>query len=734
MNPSHGLALLLVLAGCGAPAATAHDAPPSGASADAIGRPVPVEPPPTSRFAYPATRLSPTTDTLHGVAVEDPYRWLEDVKSPEVQTWMRAQDGYARGRFGALPLTEPLRKRFAELYYVDSESAPFRAKNRWFWTKQAGTQEMSVVYWREGKTGAPKVLLDPNGWSKDGSVSLGEWFVSRNGKTIAYQVKANAADEATLEFVDVGTGKKLASDSIPGAKYSWDLGWSRNDDGVYYTWVPPVGAVPTAERPGYAELRFHRLGTDPAKDRVVRERTGDPKTFVYATTGVQDRWAFYVVRHGWVSRDIYILDLHDPQATFKPFSVGVKANAFPFFYEGRFYVRTDEGAPRGRVFAVDPAHLERAAWKEIVAEHPTRALKSIGVMGGKLVLEYLDDVQSRIEIHGLDGKLERTVELPGIGTASLGGHRDDDEAYLTFTTFTQPTQIFRTSIAKGGRELYAEVKVPFDASPYAIEQIFAVSKDGTKVPAFVVRRKDAKPDGSAPLLLYGYGGYGYNTTPSYWGSLVPWLERGGSAAFAVLRGGGEYGETWHQAGMRHKKQNVIDDFHAVAEKLVSDGYTRPDRLAIRGASNGGLLVGAAMTQRPDLYRTVLCGVPLLDMVRYHQFGAGKTWIDEFGSADIADDFAPLFALSPYHHVKSGTRYPSVVITTADTDDRVDPMHARKFAALMQARSAGGEVVLRIQKNAGHGGGGTTKSAVDERAETFAFLMHEVGMDDAPVAR
>jgi prolyl oligopeptidase len=717
---------LLLTACAPAPSPTlAGDAKPAGTPAP-VERPAPAAP----RFTYPATRTSPTIDTLHGVAVSDPYRWLEDVKEPEVAKWMDAQDGHARSRFSALPLTEPLRKRFTELFYVDFESAPFRANSRWFWTAQKGTQEKAVVYWREGEKGQARVLLDPNGWSRDGSVSLGSWFVSRNGKTIAYQVKANAADEATLDLVDVASGKKLAS--IPGAKYSWDIAWSKNDEGIFYTWVPPVGTVPTADRPGQAEIRFHRIGTDPARDPTVRAKTGDPKTFTHAYSGTQDRYAFHVVRHGWVSRDVFTLDLHDPKASWQPFTVGVKANAFPTFHGGRFYVRTDEDAPRGRIFVVDPKKRERGAWKELVPEHATRTLESMRVIGDKLVLSYLDDVKSHIEVRDTEGQLERTVELPGIGSAWLSGHPEDDAAFLTYTTFTQPTQIFRTSVKNGGRALHSEVKVPFDASPYVVEQIFATSKDGTKVPAFVVRHRDAARDGRAPMLMYGYGGYGYATTPAYWGSIVPWLERGGSAAFAIIRGGGEYGESWHQAGMRHKKQNVIDDFHAIAEKLVKDGYTRSDRFAIRGASNGGLLVSAAMTQRPDLYRTVLCGVPLADMVRYHLVGAGKTWIEEFGSSEIEADFGPLYALSPYHHVKEGVRYPSIVITTADTDDRVDPMHARKLAAIFQARSTGGEALLRIEKNAGHGGAGTIKSAVDERAETFAFLMHEVGMDDAPL--
>ncbi len=715
--------LLFALTSCGEPRRGPNaPAPPPTASS--------VLAPPASR-GYPATRADATADTLHGVRVEDPYRWLEDVESPDVRAWMDAQNGFAREKLGALPLVEELRKRFAELYYVGVKSAPWRRGTRYFWTERDPKQEKTVVYWKEGKTGERRVLLDPNTWSADGSVALGAWFVSRTGKIVAYQVKSNAADEATLEFIDIGSGKKLASDKIEGAKYTWDLAWAPNEDGVYYTWVPAPGAVPEAERPGHAEIRFHKLGTDPKKDPTIHAKTGDPTTFVYASSFVDDQYVFYVIRRGWVSRDVYFLDVKKPGAKWQPLIVGTKASYYPTFYGGSFYVRTDEGASRYRLFKVDPKKPARSAWVEIVPEHPKQPLEYVRIVGKRLVLGYLDDVKSRVEVRTLDGKLEREVQLPGVGSGGLGGHPEDDEAYISYSTFTVPTQVFRTSVSKGGLDLYTQVEVPFDPKPYVVEQIFAKSKDGTRVPAFVVRRKDAPLDGTAPAMIYGYGGYAYSITPGFWGSSVPWLERGGTFVLANLRGGGEYGEAWHQAGMRRNKQNVIDDFHAVAEHLVRERYTSADKLAIRGESNGGLLVGAALTQRPDLYRAVLCGVPLSDMVRYHLVGAGKTWIEEFGTPDDKGDFEVLFGLSPYHRVVAGTKYPSVLVTTADTDDRVDPMHARKFAAMLQARSTGGDVLLRIEKNAGHGGADMIKAAVDERAETLAFLMHEVGMDRAP---
>jgi prolyl oligopeptidase len=722
MNRKACLILLVSLLGC-AERQPVVDSPPSLASSAApavsLGR------------GYPATKADAIVDTLHGVRVEDPYRWLEDAANNEVRAWMDAQDAYGRKALDALPLTNELRARFTELYYTGFKTAPWRRGKRWFWVEQDAKQEKAVIYFREGKDGPRRVLLDPNTWSTDGSVALGAWFVSRNGKIVAYQVKSNAADEATLEFIDIASGKKLTSDTIEGAKYTWELAWAPNEDGVYYTWVPAPGTVPTADRPGQAEIRFHKLGTDPKKDPTIHAKTNDPTTFVYASSFVDDKYAFYVVRHGWVSRDVYFVDLQKPGAKWQPLVVGQKASYYPTFVGGKFYVRTDEGAARFRVFQVDPKRPGRDAWVEIVPEHPTQPLQSVSFAGGRMVHKYLDDVKSRIEVRTLDGKLERNVDLPGVGSSSLDGHPEDDDAYLTYTTFTVPAQIFRTSVKKGGLDLYSKVEVPFDSTPYAVEQIFAKSKDGTRVPAFVIRRKGQPLDGSSPVLMYGYGGYAVSTLPGYWGSIVPWLERGGTAVFANIRGGGEYGEAWHKAGMRRNKQNVFDDFNAVAEHLIREKYTAAERLAIRGDSNGGLLVSAALTQRPDLYRAVLCGVPLTDMVRYHLVGAGKTWIEEFGTPDDAGDFAVLNGLSPYHHVKAGTKYPAVLVLTSDTDDRVDPMHARKMAAMLQARSAGGDVLLRIEKNAGHGGADTIKSAVDMRAQSLAFVMHEVGMDTAP---
>jgi prolyl oligopeptidase len=395
-------------------------------------------------------------------------------------------------------------------------------------------------------------------------------------------------------------------------------------------------------------------------------------------------------------------------------------------YKDRFYVRTNMGAGKWRLLRALPAHVERDKWAEIVPERKDATLTSFSIVGGKLSLGYLKDVVSKVEVHELDGKLVREVELPGLGSSSaFSGNEEDDDAYYAFDSFTQPSVIYETSIATGKKKTWYELKVPVDTSKYTVDQEKFQSKDGTLVPMFVIHAKDIKKDGSAPTILYGYGGFQIAQTSAFRSSIYPWLENGGVYAVANLRGGDEYGEEWHQHGMRREKQHVFDDVIAAAEQLVRLGYTKPEKLAIRGGSNGGLLVGAAVTQRPDLFRVGLCAVPLLDMVRYHRFGSGRTWIEEYGSADDAEDFKAIYAYSPYHHVQRGTKYPSLLVLSADSDDRVDPMHARKFAAAMQSASTGGVVLLRVERHAGHGGADLVREAVEKLADEYAFAFSEM---------
>jgi prolyl oligopeptidase len=675
----------------------------------------------------PTARRLDVKETLFGVAVEDPYRWLEDVNDPAVQAWMAGQDEAARAVLGALPGRDRLLRRFRELYYVDAVSAPLRRGGRYFYTRRHADREKAVVYWREGAQGAERVLLDPNTMSADGSTALGVWVPTYDGGKVVYAVRPNNADEATLHVMDVASGRVSDVDVIEGGKYA-EPAWTPEGDAFYYTWLPTDPTIPVADRPGRAEIRFHRLGTPAAADRPVHPSTGSARTFLSVDLSRDGRWLFVYISHGWNSTDVYLRDLRAADQAWRPLVVGQDAIHVVHPWRDRFYILTNDQAPRFRVMRAEATRPERSAWVEIVPEADGAVIEEMRVLGDHLVLGYLKNAASRLEVRTLEGRLVREVALPALGsTLGLTGNPDEDEMFYGYQSFTAAPEIYRTSVVTAETRLWSAVKVPVDASALLVEQVWYPSRDGTRISMFIVRRKDVPRDGSTPFLLYGYGGFSVSERPTFTSALFPWLEAGGGFAVPNLRGGGEYGEEWHRAGMRHKKQNVFDDFIGAAEYLQASGYTRPDRLAIMGGSNGGLLVGAAMVQRPELFRAVSCSVPLLDMLRYHLFGSGKTWIEEYGSADNEADFRTLHAYSPYHHVRRAA-YPAVLMSSADTDDRVDPMHARKMTAALQAATTGGrQVLLRIERNAGHGGADMVKQAVELSADRYAFLMREVGL-------
>ncbi|WP_241758605.1 prolyl oligopeptidase family serine peptidase [Pyxidicoccus parkwayensis] len=685
-------------------------------------------------MSYPASRAEAQVDTLHGVQVADPYRWLEDEKAPEVQAWMKAQDALARGELAKMPGRDALARRFKELFYADSISPPSRRNGRFFFVRTHKDKEKSIVYWRPSEHGTEKVLLDPNTWSKDGTISMGMWAPSWDGKKVVFSQKPNAADEAVLHVMDVDTGEWSKVDVIEGGKYASPK-WTPDNQGFYYEWLPTDPSIPVDARPGYTTIRYHKLGTDPKTDALVYPRTGDPTTFLQSDLSRDGKYLFVYVIRGWSENDIYWKRPGE-----KDFRLLVKGNGAKYeltAWKDRFYVTTDEGASRQRVFVVDPAKPERAQWKEIVPEDPVAALQSTKVIGGHLALEYLKDAATEVRVATLDGKPVRTVQLPGVGAASnLVGLEDLDEAYYVFTSFTTPRLVYKTSVSTGKSEEWARVDLPMDPDAYTVQQVFYPSKDGTRVPMFLVYRKGLKQDGTAPTLLYGYGGFNVSMEPVFRASILPWLDAGGVYAVANLRGGGEYGKAWHDAGRLERKQNVFDDFNAAAEYLIKEKYTQPRRLAIHGGSNGGLLVGAAMTQRPELYGAVVCAVPLLDMVRYHLFGSGRTWIPEYGTPEKPEEFKTLYAYSPYHHVRPDVRYPALLMMSSDHDDRVDPMHARKFVAAVQ-NAAGNRsaALLRIEANAGHGGADQVAKQIESSADLFAFLFHalEVEMRQGGVA-
>ncbi|HEY1816776.1 MAG TPA: prolyl oligopeptidase family serine peptidase [Kofleriaceae bacterium] len=719
--------LLVLLAACGSSTGPAIAPAPSHSTSQAAPHPEVTMSSQTPVHAWPQTRTDDIVETIHGKTIRDPYRWLEDETSPEVQAWMKREDDYTRAELAKLPGRDELAARMKQLLYFDAISAPIHRGGRFFYTRKHADKEKTVVYWKQGETGGEKILFDPNAWSADGSKGLHGWNPSWDGVHVAYQISEHNSDETVMHVIDVATGKDLP-DVIDGTKYS-GASWTPDGKGFYYVWVPPVGdGVTVAERPGFAELRFHVLGSDPAKDPVVHEATKNAETFLGGGISRDGHWLWATVQHGWNSSDLYFRDARKP-GPWQTLVAGVDANfSLAEIYQDKIYIQTNDGAPRYRVMVADPHKPERAAWKEVIPQSDA-TLESAWIVGGHLTATYLDHAASKLTVFMLDGKHVRDVPLPGIGTASgLSGNLDEDTAYFSFTSFTEPQIIFKTSIATGKTDEWARVKLPIDTSNFVTDQVFYPSKDGTKISMFIIHNKNTELSGANPTILYGYGGFSVSMTPSFASSRVVWLEHGGVYAIPNLRGGGEYGEDWHKAGMLLAKQNVFDDFIAAAEFLFEQGWTSKQHLAVSGGSNGGLLVGAVITQRPDLYKAAICAVPLLDMLRYHLFGSGKTWVPEYGSADDADQFAALYAYSPYRvAVDAGPRvYPAVLFDSADHDDRVDPLHARKLAAVLQAnQTTDAPILLRIERNSGHGGADMVKAQVDRVVDQFAFLLHEL---------
>jgi prolyl oligopeptidase len=688
---------------------------------------------PSLPLTYPPTRTVDVSDTIFGVKVADPYRWLEDGKSPEVQTWLGAQNDLARSYLDALPGREALAKRFRELFYIDTITAPDRAGDRFFYMKHNAKDEKAILYWSPvDHPEEEHVLVDPNPFIATNNASLGESAASLDGKLLAYTLQPNHADEATLYVKDVASGNDLPGEVIEGAKYA-NVSWMPDSSGFTYTYLPPGDPAHPEDRPGLAVVRYHKLGTDPKKDPVIHAKTGDATKFIGATISRDGKWIFYEEDTGAVKTDIYdqplkgeptahLADNWEPLVVGKDFLYSIEA------WKGEAYLLTNEGAPHYRLFKFSLGDPRRSKWHEIVPESPTVVLQDAAVVGDRLVLDELENVTSQVEIRDLEGKPVRRLALPEPGTvAELSGEPEHEELYYAFENFTHPPTIYKTSVTNDAQSVWAQINVPVDPSPYVVEQKFFASKDGTKIPMFIVHRKDILLDGSTPFLLTGYGGFDISMPPYFSVGIYPWLEAGGGYALVNLRGGGEYGEQWHRDGMLLKKQNVFDDCIGAAQYLVDQGYTKPERLGFRGASNGGLLAGAMITQRPDLFRAIICGVPLLDMIRYDQFESGKTWVTEYGSSKDPEQFKALYAYSPYHHVVNPTAYPSVLFCTATDDDRVDPMHARKMAAALQAAtSSPNPILVRVETQSGHGGSDQVKKSIAMGSDIWGFLIHELG--------
>jgi prolyl oligopeptidase len=689
---------------------------------------------PSLPLTYPPSRIVAASDIYFGVKVADPYRWLEDLKSPEVQAWIAAQNKLARSYLDALPGRAALKTRYSQLLHIDTISAPSRSGDRYFYMKRKADQEKAVLYWRDVADGSPEhVLIDPNAFIATTNAALGASSTSLDGKLLAYTLRPNNADEATLYVKDVESGKDLPGEVIDGAKYA-EPSWLPDSSGFIYTYLPPADPAHPEDRPGLAVVRYHKLGTDPKKDIVIHEKTGDPTKFIGAYVSRDGQWIFFEQENGGNRNDVYYQPLKgqptaDLANTWKPIVVG-KDFAYSLEpWKGQAYILTNEDAPHYRLFKVGLDDPSRDKWREIIPESPSLVMQGVDVIGGHLVVGGLENVTSRIDIRDLEGKLVRNLQLPGIGTAGAGGDPDYDELFYDFDNFTTPPEIFKTSVTDPAATVWAKIDFPVDPTPYVVEQKFFASKDGTQVPMFIVHNKNMVLDGSTPFVIYGYGGFDISQLPSFWPGAYPWLEAGGGFAMVNLRGGGEFGEQWHQDGMLLKKQNVFDDCIGAAQYLIQQGYTKPERLGLRGGSNGGLLVGAVLTQRPDLFRAIVCEAPLLDMIRYPLFGSGKTWIPEYGSSDDPDQFKALYAYSPYHHVVPHTAYPSVLMCTPQNDDRVAPMHALKMtAALQAATSSPNPILLRLETQSGHGGGDQVSKTVEYGTDIWGFLIHELGAE------
>jgi prolyl oligopeptidase len=682
---------------------------------------------------YPSTHHGDQIDDYHGTKVADPFRWLEqDVrKSEDVKKWVDAENEVTFAYLKAIPEREAIRKRITELFNYAKYSAPIKAGGRYFYSKNDGLQNQSVYYVTD-KVGEPgRVLLDPNTWSKDGTVALSGFAISEDGTYVAYGVAEAGSDWQTYKVLDVASGQPLA-DEIKWVKYSGTT-WTPDGKGFFYgRFDEPKAGEKFVALTFNQKLYYHRIGTRQADDVLVYKRPDHPEWGFAASVSEDGRWLVVAIHVGTDARyRIVYRDLSEPLAGMVDLIEDFD-NEYQFVGNDGpiFYFKTDYKAPRGRLIAIDTRNPERTHWKEIIPESKD-SLRGVELVGNLFAAHYLKDARTQVKLFATDGTLVREVELPGIGSAAgFGGKRADTETFYTFSSFATPPSTYRYDLITGKSTLLRRAEVKFNPDRYEVKQVFYASKDGTKVPMFITARKGIKLDGSNPTLLYGYGGFNIPMTPQFSVSRVAWLEMGGVYAQANLRGGGEYGQEWHKAGTKAHKQNVFDDFIAAAEYLIKEGYTRTDKLAIQGGSNGGLLVGAVMTQRPDLFGACLPAVGVMDMLRFHKFTAGRFWTDDYGSSDNPEEFKALYAYSPYHALlRDGRRkYPATLVTTADHDDRVVPGHSFKFAAALQEMQTGdAPVLIRIETRAGHGAGKPTAKLIEETADEWAFLVKNLGM-------
>ncbi len=683
----------------------------------------------TERLVYPEARKGDVVDEYHGTNVPDPYRWLEDPDSPETRAWIEIQNRLTFGYLEQIPERQKIHERLTAVWNYEKYDLPHKYGNRYFFTKNDGLQNQSILYTVKSLDDEPVMLLDPNGFSEDGTVALSGWSPTDDGRLMAYGLSTAGSDWEEWFVRDVETGQDL-NDHIKWIKFS-SASWTKDKSGFFYSRYDEPAAESTYQEANYYQkLFYHRLGTSQAEDILVYERP-DEKEWEFGGYVTDD--GRYLVISVWKGTErnnlVFYKDLQDEDSSvtelIRVFDAGYSFldNNGPLFW-----FKTDLDASRGRVIAIDVRQPDRGLWKEMVPE-AEETLEGVSIIGNMFVASYLKDAHSDVRIFDLNGHFVRTIALPGIGTAhGFNGKRSDPETFYSYSSFLDPGTIYRHDMTTGETRIFRRPQVDFKPEEFETKQVFYTSKDGTRVPMFISHRKGLSLNGQNPTILYGYGGFNIAMTPYFSISRLVWMEMGGVHAVACIRGGGEYGKQWHEAGMKLKKQNCFDDFIAGAEWLISNKYTSTARLAISGGSNGGTLVGACMNQRPDLFGACLPAVGVMDMLRFHRFTIGWGWVSDYGSSDNPEEFKALYAYSPLHNIKPGTSYPATLITTADHDDRVVPAHSFKYAAALQSAQAGeAPVLIRIETKAGHGAGKPTTMRIEETTDMMAFLVHTFGM-------
>ena len=689
----------------------------------------------TPGLNYPVTRVTDQQDVYHGTTIADPYRWLEDANSDETHAWVEAQNKLTQDYLAQIPGRDAIKNRLTKLWNYERFSVPFKEGGRYFYSRNDGLQNQSVLYTMKTLADVPRLLLDPNTLAADGTVALAGLAVSPTGKYLAYSTAASGSDWNEIKVRDIDSGKDI-EDVIKWVKFS-STAWLHDGSGFFYSrYDEPKEATKLADVNYFQKLYFHKIGTPQSADTLVYDRP-DHKDWGFGGEVTEDgRFLIITASQGTENKNrVYYKDLSRKDGKVVPLLEDFDA-AYNFIgNDGMvFWFRTERNAPRGRVVAIDTRKPGVLNWKQIVPES-ANTMVSASIVNNQLLVDYLSDAHSLVKVFDLKGKPLHDLELPGLGSAGgFGGKRGDGETFYSYTSFTTPTTIYRYDLKANKSSVYRQPKVDFDPAAFETRQEFFTSRDGTRVPMFIVSKKGLKLDGGNPTYLYGYGGFNISLTPSFSVANLAWLEMGGVYVMANLRGGGEYGESWHAAGTKLQKQNVFDDFIGAAEWLVAHKVTSPAKLSIGGGSNGGLLVGAAMTQRPELFAAAIPQVGVLDMLRFHKFTIGWAWTSDYGSSDNADEFKALVKYSPLHNLQKGTCYPATMITTADHDDRVVPAHSFKFAATAQADQAGAApILIRIDSKAGHGAGKPTTKQIEEVADRWGFLSRALQMDGAAQA-